>query len=181
MPLTIVLFSEEAKAEAAVHELERLGFDQVGLVAHEVWARQVLGMPGRLERESKEGLKQGSLWGTLLGGLAGIASAAITGGASLVWIGVFAGAGLGSLTGLLTGATSAEISSSEDEAYYIEALQEGGIVLVVRSKEDQVKPIGEVLQRFEPQRMVVRPDSLPSQALIREEPSEARNPEVSGD
>jgi hypothetical protein len=167
MPLTIALFPNEGKAEAAVHELERQGLDQVGLAAHETWARQAIEMPGRVGSESKEGLKQGGLWGTLLGGVAGVASAAITGGASLVLVGILAGAGVGGLTGLLTGATSAGISNNEDEAYYVRALQEGGIVLVVRSEESQVKHIGEILQGFEPQRITVRPDTHPGQSSVR--------------
>lgn len=152
---------------AAVHELERQGFDQVGLAAHETWARQAIEMPGRVRSESKEGLKQGGLWGTLLGG---VASAAITGGASLVLVGILAGAGVGGLTGLLTGATSAGISNNEDETYYVRALQEGGIVLVVRSEESQVKHIGEILQGFEPHRITritVRPDTHQGQSSVR--------------
>ena len=163
MPLTIALFPDTAKAEAAVHNLEQQGFSEVGLAAHESWARNAIEMPARSGSEAQEGLKQGSLWGTLLGGVAGVASAVITGGASLVLVGILAGAGVGGLTGLLAGAGAAGISKNEDEAYYVRALQEGGIVLVVRSEEGQVKRLGELLQSYDAQRITVRPDPQPSE------------------
>lgn len=159
MPLTIALFPDEAKAEAAVNGLEREGFNQVGLAAHHNWAQRVLAMPERGEMNAKEGVKFGGLWGTLLGGVAGVASAAITGGAALVLVGILAGAGVGSLTGLAAGAGTAGISNNEDEAYYARAVEEGGMVVVVRSEGKDIKRLGELLQKYEAQRITVRPDA----------------------
>jgi hypothetical protein len=132
------VFEEQAKAEAAVGELERAGFrhDDISLVMRE--PESLTDPIGHGKTKADQGTVTGVSAGAVLGGLAGLAALAVPGVGALlaaepvaVALGAMGGAALGGLVGSFTGLG---IPTAEAEELGRE-LDAGRVVLAVKAAD----------------------------------------------
>ena len=151
--LVSAVFDNHSEAEAAARELRQAGVPDSAL---SVIARpqEGAGDYGDAEthevKEKGEGALKGAIGGAGVGALLGIAALAIPGVGPLAAAGAIAagavpeaaaiGAGVGALTGGLTGLLSKHGVSDEDAVYYEERIQGGGVFLSVDTEAAGLAP-----------------------------------------
>lgn len=155
MKTIIGVFDTYAQAEEAFAALGRIGYsaDEVSLMAQE----NVVPTTVRTV-DTAEGTAEGVAGGAMLGGLAGllvgIGAIAIPGIGPVLAAGPIAaalstaavGAGIGAATGGIVGAL-VDLGMSDTEAQtYAEAVERGGILLMVKANEKNLTEVSEILR-----------------------------------
>lgn len=157
MHSTVVgIFSDVARAEAALRELLDAGFsrDAIGVMGREELGRGELVDAGRREpggSSAAAGMATGAALGGLGGLLVGLGLLTIPGIGPVLAAGpiatALAGAGLGAVGGALVGAL-VDLGVPEDEAQEMaEAVRRGAILLTVRVDDDSIDRAVEILER----------------------------------
>ena len=149
MDTVIGLFKDRSDAHQAVAELEEEGFTQeeIGLLAQRDAVEDVLDVD--FEEAAVESAEAGALGGSALGGLIGLlagASALVVPGIGPAvavgsWASVLgttaAGAGVGAAYGGLVGALVGFGVTEEQTHIYVEAVQQGSLLMVVQPENDR--------------------------------------------
>jgi uncharacterized membrane protein len=141
--LVSAVFDSQAEAERAVSELRSLGVrdDQLSLIATHDGKTTSHDGGGNDAGDKAGGMIKGALGGAGVGAILGIAALAIPGvgplaaagaiAASAVPEGMAVGAGLGALTGGLSGLLKKHGVDDDDAGYYEERINSGGVFVSV--------------------------------------------------
>ena len=148
--LVSAVFDSRADAERAVTELRGLGVrdDHLSVIAQHDGKTTSHDGAGHEAKERAGGLVKGAIGGGAAGALLGIAALAIPGvgplaaagaiAASAVPEGMAIGAGVGALTGGLSGLLKKHGVSDEDAGYYEQYVNNGGIFVSVDTNDSGV-------------------------------------------
>jgi len=150
--LVSAVFDNQMEAERAVTELRGLGVrdDHLSLIAQHDGKTTSHDGGGHEATEKAGGLIKGALGGGAVGAILGIAALAIPGvgplaaagaiAASAVPEGMAIGAGVGALTGGLSGLLKKHGVSDEDAHYYEQHVNSGGVFVSVDTSGGGVDP-----------------------------------------
>jgi uncharacterized membrane protein len=145
--LVSAVFDSRADAERAVTELRGLGVrdNHLSLIAQQEGKTTSHDGAGHEAAEKAGGLVKGALGGGAVGAILGIAALAIPGvgplaaagaiAASAIPEGMAIGAGLGALTGGLSGLLKKHGVSDEDSTYYEQHINNGGVFVSVDTSD----------------------------------------------
>lgn len=164
MAKTIVaLYDGLSNAKNAVQDLVKAGFtrDAISLVARDIEGRYATYFEKQEGQESEappSDEEEGAIIGGLIGGLAGmllgLGMIAIPGIGPVIAAGPLAtmllGAGAGTVTGSLVGAIVEWDVPEEEAKYYVERVQQGSTLVVVRTTDDQADLVTSLLNRHHP-------------------------------
>jgi uncharacterized membrane protein len=145
--LVSAVFDSRAEAERAVSELRGLGVrdDHLSLIAQQEGKTTTEDGSGHEAAERAGGAIKGAIGGGAVGAILGVAALAIPGvgplaaagaiAAGAVPEGIAVGAGLGALTGGLTGLLKKHGVSDDDADYYEQHINKGGIFVSVDTSD----------------------------------------------
>lgn len=151
-------FSSRQEAEDALNELQRSGFsmDRVSVIARDTDQRDEMAgasVNKQSGAQAREGAGSGAVAGTTLGGigglLVGLGTLTIPGVGPFLAAGTiattFAGAGIGAASGGLIGALT-NLGISKDRAKtYSERVSQGGQLVIVDGREDEIRRAESIL------------------------------------
>ena len=148
--LVSAVFDSHTEAERAISELRGVGVrdDHLSLIAQQDGKTTSHDGGGHEAKEKAGGLVKGAIGGAGVGAILGIAALAIPGvgplaaagaiAASAVPEGMAIGAGVGALTGGLSGLLKKHGVSDEDAHYYEDRVNNGGVFVSVDTSGDGV-------------------------------------------
>lgn len=165
MKTTIAVYDDLIQARGAIQELEGAGIkhDQISLVVNDSNGQYKASIDSYMNakdraQEITDPMSQGTIAGSLLGGLlgveAGLIAIAAVGLGSVVAAGgiatILMGGGVGTVVGGLTGALVGMNLNNEEAEFYAEAVRQGAALVAVESSEKMVYGVTTILKKYDP-------------------------------
>lgn len=165
MKTTIAVYDDFIQARGAVQKLEGAGIehDKISLVVNDRDGQYKASIDSYMNakdraQEITDPTSQGTIAGSLLGGLlgveAGLIAIAAVGLGPVVAAGgiaaLLAGGGLGTVIGGLMGALVGMNINNEEAEFYAEAVRQGAALVAVQSSEEMVYGVTTILKKYDP-------------------------------
>jgi outer membrane lipoprotein SlyB len=145
------VFNSVDQAEKAADELQKKGFnkDEISIVAKETSANRGGGDRDRdtMNQDLSQGVSTGGAIGGAAGLLAGIGALAIPGIGPIIAAGPIAAALTGAVTGGVAGGLLDWGVPEDTGRKYEEKVKEGKIVAAVKTGDDKVQDVADILRR----------------------------------